>query len=63
MPQALFVCWLCQQSFPAPKVHFCQKECHKASGIHHDFCPNCKSICLASWSGERMENGELHGED
>jgi hypothetical protein len=39
----LFVCLLCQERIKnKPPVHSCQKECHRESGLHHDFCPRCR---------------------
>jgi hypothetical protein len=63
----LFVCLLCSQRIePKPPVHACQKECHRPSGIHHDFCSHCQNVNLSLFeyevSGERS-NGELHGDD
>ena len=49
MAQALFVCYLCQESVVVPPTHFCQRECHYQSGTHRDFCEKCKNAMIVFW--------------
>ncbi len=59
----LFVCWLCCRPFEPPRTHFCHQECDRRLKIHRDYCNNCKSHQLATWTKESQKESSHEGEN
>ena len=52
---AVFVCYVCRHVFPLSLKHHCQKECSPLTGLHQDFCVNCKVSSLDLWASQMEE--------